>query len=148
MDEAEKRRLKKLGRQLVLKRSEELKQRLAQTNSAPFASDEYLANEIAIRATEKALRCNPRVYSAAEIRASFVIHPLDYDPNGIYPFGHNDYWECRQCGDFVPTVLPATHCRCSNVSVQKNGFDLELQVTDVGLVRLVRLLAKARDTLS
>ena len=140
MDKAEKKRLKKLGKELVQRRSDELHAQLASTNPAPFASDEYLRNEIAIREKERQLRKEQRAYSQQEILANFVVRPLGFDLSATYPGSDDNYWECRECGDFIPTVLARVlQCGCGNVRITQAGF----VVRDEGCLRLVRLLGKA-----
>ena len=84
MDNTEKKRLKKLGKQIVEKRAADLRAKLASTNPAPFASDEFLRNEIAIRDKERQLRKEQRVFSQEEIVADFVfVRWISICPSGI-----------------------------------------------------------------
>lgn len=126
MDAERKRELKKLGKQIVEKRSAELKEALAKTNPAPFASDEYIANEIAVRHKSRSLRQNVRRRCSEEVRRDFIVQPCEFEPTGRYPGGaKEDYWECRRCGDFLPSVPVPTQCRCGNLRyglVRRDGL--------------------------
>jgi hypothetical protein len=145
MDSYDKRRLKKLGKNILEKRSEEIRALLAQTNPAPFASEEYLQNEITIRKKEQALRTNDRVLSGAEIRQEFIVRPIDFELHNVYLPIPDQYWECRSCGDFVPAWTNSILiCACRNIHlVHLNDFQNQIMVQDQGQIRLVRLMGKA-----
>ncbi len=73
MDEAEKRRLRKLGKEIVEKRSAELRQQIAGTNPAPFTSDNYICSEIAIRKKHRVIRDTDRVVCRVDMERDKVI---------------------------------------------------------------------------
>ena len=139
MDKQEKRRLKKLGKELVEKRSKELQQQLESTNSAPFASDEYVRNEIAIRHKERLLRKYRGVFPGDYIRGNFIVRAIEYDLHEGYPGSPDNYWECRSCGTFLST-LPSLEvtCPCGNLTLTPEEF----YVKDESTLLLVRLLGK------
>jgi hypothetical protein len=141
MENEEKRRLKQLGKALVEKRSKELHALIAQTNPSPSGSDEYLQNEIAIRKKEQILRSDDRVRNAEEMRREFVLHPVDFNLNDIYPGVPGWYWECRFCGDFVPSCTNSRlNCSCGNIHL--DSLHHQFAVKDEGQIRLVRLMGK------
>jgi hypothetical protein len=143
MDRAEKHRLKQLGKEIVAKRSEELRRQLATTNPAPFASDEYLRNEIEIREKERSVRADDRVYTADEIREHFVVRPQEFDLRGTYPAISGHFWQCGECGDVIPTITgKRLICTCENICV--DGISRDFRVRDEGALRLVRLLGRVR----
>ena len=59
MDKDRKKELRKLSKQIVEQHSAELRRDLASRNSAPFGSDEYLRNEIALRQRERSDQGQP-----------------------------------------------------------------------------------------
>lgn len=145
MDKARRKYLKRLGKELVEKRSKELKTLIAQTNKAPFASDEYLANEIEIRLKEDYVRNANRVCSSNEVYSNFVIQTHSFNLSQRLPQYPGYLWECTNCGDFVPTC-PAVSlsCTCSNIVIDAKLK--QVQVGDESYLRLVTLLGKGTGT--
>ena len=139
MDKEEKRRLKKLGKELVKKRSRELMRKINSSNPAKFGSDEYIQNEIDIRKVEREVRKNPGVFAGELIRAEFMVIPQEYNFEQGYPGTTENYWECRSCGYFLSS-LPAhpVKCKCGNVKILDHGFLIQ----DESALLLVKLIAK------
>jgi len=91
-----KRSIKQLGKALVEKRSAELREQLAATNTAPFASDEYVRNEIAIREKERAIRSSDAVHVGAAIRRDIIVRQVEFNLQEAYPGSPAHFWECQQ----------------------------------------------------
>lgn len=141
MDKKKRKYFRKLGKELVEKRSQELKTLLSQTNEAPFASDEYLANEIEIRLKEDYVRNASRVYSSTEVYSNFVVQTHDFNLSQCLPQYPGYLWECTNCGDFVPThPAVSLSCTCSNITI--NAELKQIQIADESCLRLVTLLGK------
>ncbi|MBL8800073.1 MAG: hypothetical protein JNM56_39690 [Planctomycetia bacterium] len=144
MDKDEKKRLKKLGKAVVEQRSAQLRAQLDATNPAPFASDDYVRNEIAIREKERAIRGSDRVHHGADVRRDFTMRPLEFDLRHLYPASPDNFWECRRCGDFLPTLTQRRLiCSCGNVCLDAAAGTFA--VRDEGILRLVRLLGKVAE---
>jgi hypothetical protein len=143
VDKDEKRRLKKLGKQIVADQSRELDERLRQANPAPIGSNEWARNYREGTAKEKALQAAPPDrLSSAELQADFVTNPKHQDlPAEL--FGVPGYfWECRGCGDVVNTVPSATaQCTCGNVLIDMSAGRRQFRKPEN--VRLVSLIGKA-----
>jgi hypothetical protein len=109
MDAAEKRRLKKLGKQRVEERSRELRNRLTESNPAPVGSDEWAQNYRQATLKGKELRQQqPDVIYASEIQRDFVVNPIEPPPLGVPTY----YVRCVQCGDALHSC-PTEHIKCS-----------------------------------
>jgi hypothetical protein len=142
MDREEKRRLKKLGKSLVEKRSSELRTILDQTNPASPLSDAFIENEIKIRKKEHSLRSEERIRKSDKMRKDFIIRPIEFDLAEYYPDVPGWYWECRVCGDFLPTWTKKKLC-CSCGAVRLNDDKkCQYRFLDEGQLRLVRLQGK------
>jgi hypothetical protein len=102
MDENEKRRLKKIGKQRVADRSRELQDRLREANPAPIGSEAWAKNYRDGSLKEKALRLNPPDRpGAAELAHSFVANPIHQDlPDELFGVPGN-FWQCLACGDAI-----------------------------------------------
>lgn len=159
MDKAEKKRLKRAGKQIVEDRSRELLDDLKKTNPAEPLSDEYIRNEIAIREKERAFR---HAFDGAQPRRAiekhFVLHPAepDFENPGFAP---NDCWWCRTCDELVPSQpAVALSCRCGNIYIEPLKYDVQIgpgggeeirrisafEVRDRARVQYVRLLGAVR----
>jgi hypothetical protein len=146
MDDAEKKRLKKFGKSLVEKRSAELRQQLARSNSATFGSDEYIRNEIEIRQKEQKVRLEDRAISKAEMECNFITRPQDFDLCQPYLEIQGHFWQCKNCGDYIP-MATAHRLKCSCGNILLDGSDRVFAVDDEGLLRLVRVLGKISASL-
>jgi hypothetical protein len=142
MDKEEKRRLKKLGKQIVADQSRELQERLSEANPAPIGSDAWANNYRDGVLKEQALRANsPDRLSAAELANSFVTNPHHQDfRNELFGI-KGCFWECLRCGDVINS-LPrgAVQCHCGNI-----GIDLAANLrsfAEATRVRLVTLIGK------
>lgn len=154
MDKERKRQLKRLGKDLVEKQSASLNEARAQTNTAPFASDEHLRNEIEIRKAERRLRTEmPRVQRVEDALESYVFWPKP-QPSTLDRGDDREYWHCTSCSHLVPSIaIPATRCACGNVytmyapvtrSTGDTFMKCTIQIRDRGAAELVQLLPKAR----
>jgi hypothetical protein len=153
MDKERKRHLKRLGKELVEKNSASLKQAIAQTNTADFASDEYLRNEIKVRKAEKRLRTKPRLLRVKNAQKSYVLWPSTQPSSPARVFSESDYWHCHECSWLVPGLpTPSTRCKCGNVYtgevslIKFDGTIGTMFIFGIGnpvAVELVRLLPKA-----
>jgi hypothetical protein len=113
MDKDEKRRLKKLGKELVERQSRELQEALREANPAPSGSDEWGEGYRAGVLREKQLRAAPpdRI-SAAELKATFALLPVEGEGSGGLLGFPTWYYECPSCGDVLHSV-PRETVRCS-----------------------------------
>ena len=140
MDEAEKRRLKKLGKQRVEEQSRELQARLREANPAPIGSDEWVRNYKAQTIRERALRRTPpdRI-AASEAAQCFVLNEVDPGPN----FGGVPTWyvECPECHDLLHTA-PADSVSCSCGAVRLDLATKQVLVGSGLRPRIVRLIAR------
>ena len=84
MDEAEKRRLKKLGKQAVEQQSRERQAHLAEANPAPPGSEEWAQNYKAQNLRERELRrAPPDRIAGADAARDFVLNEID--PGSRFP---------------------------------------------------------------
>jgi hypothetical protein len=45
-------------------------------------------------------------------------HYLSFDAKSGFPAGSNLYYECKRCGDVVPSrPADSTHCTCRNIMI-------------------------------
>lgn len=120
MDADRKRELKKAAKIAINEESRRLRDVLREANKAPYASDEYLQNEISIRREEKRMRLNPRCLTLQELNANFVVKEHAF-PSGLdYPLNHTAFWFCPRCDVAVPS-RPRSRMSCSCGSVS-TGF--------------------------
>jgi len=143
MDKDEKRRLKKLGKQVTAERSRELQERLAEANPAPIGSDSWMRSFREGTLKERALRtAPPDQISAANVRADYVPNPMHQSfPPELFGLP-GSFWECLECGDAVHSLPSATtSCQCGNITIDI-GEPRRLFHKPEG-VRLVTLIGKA-----
>lgn len=140
MDRDERRRLKKLGKQIVADRSRELQDHLREANPAPIGSVDWGENYREGILKERELRSSPRDrFTATELAESFVPNPV---PQGFREelFGVRGYfWRCGTCGDVVNSLpAAAIRCRCGNITVDPvnrvRAFESSDQVQMVTLI--------------
>jgi len=140
MDEAEKRRLKKLGKQKVEQQSREIQALLAEANPAPVGSDAWARNYKAGTLRERELRRSPPDrMTAAEASRDFVLH--EFVPGPDFTGVPTWYVECPQCHDLlhtVPTASVACSCAAIRMDWERGRFFLEAQSQP----RFVRLIAR------
>jgi hypothetical protein len=143
MDEAEKRRLKKLGKQMVEQQSRELQERLAEANPAPTGSDEWARNYKTQTLRERDLRRSPpdRI-AGTEASRDFVLNEVDPGPrfSGVPTW----YVECPQCHDLLHTV-PTQSVACSCGSIRLDLADRQFLVAPETQPRFVRLIARGEQ---
>lgn len=143
MDEAEKRRLKKLGKQRVEERSRELEEQLRESNPAPVGSDEWVANYKTGTAHERALRqAPPDRMSEADALAKFVLRTVLERPDIGVPTW---YAQCARCRDLLHTMPSApTSCECGAVKLWMDGDPPLLQgrYAEADLLRIVKLIGR------
>lgn len=143
MDEAEKRRLKKLGKKLVEQQSRELQERLREANRAPIGSDEWARGYRAGVEREKQLRAAPpdRI-PAAEVRESFVLLAVEGEGSGGLLGVPTWYYECPSCGDVLHSVpQQSVICSCGNLLVDVETG--EVGSRSIEQARLVKLIGRA-----
>jgi hypothetical protein len=119
MDEAEKRRLKKLGKKLVEQQSRELQEAHHEANPSPIGSDEWARGYRAGVLREKQLQAAPpdRI-SAAELKATFALLPVEGEGSGGLLGFPTWYYECPSCGDVLHSVPRETvSCSCGELRV-------------------------------
>lgn len=140
MDAAEKRRLKKLGKQLVEQQSRDIHARLAEANPAPVGSDEWVGNYKAQTTRERELRKSPpdRI-PAAEASREFVLDEVD--PGRNFAGVPTWYVQCPACHDLLHTV-PTQSVACSCGAVRLDLAEHALKVAPNTRPRIVRLIAR------
>lgn len=112
MDENRKRELKKLAKIAIDEESRRLRDVLQKTNKAPFASDEYLRNEISIRREEARMRQSPRCLTMRELNEKYVVKEHAFNGGLDYPLNHTAFWFCAACDVAVPS-RPRSRLSCS-----------------------------------
>lgn len=141
MTPEEKRRLKKIGKERAEQNSREIGELLRQANPVGMDSPDYIANEIAIRGKEKALRNTFEVLSREDVERDFLIRPLLDESVERHTQRSDRFLWCRACDTFMPVqVVGGAHCRCRNlIHAVKNGRFI---VGSQGRVEVVQLFAK------
>src|SRR5262249_19711621 len=119
MDDAEKRRLKKLGKKLVEKQSRELQELLREANPAPIGSDEWARGYRAGIEKERQVRAAPPDRLTAEqVRKDFVLIPVEGEGLGGLFGVPTWYHECPVCGDVLHSVpQQSVTCSCGNLII-------------------------------
>lgn len=140
MNSEEKRRLKKLGKELLEQRSQDIKERLREANPAPIGSDEWGRNYRVGILRERELRQDaPDRLTASVATSRFVLNPVVPAPSIGVP---TCYIECSRCGDLLHSVPRQTvECSCK-------GVRLDLEAKQVFLepnvcFRWVRLIGRS-----
>ena|SRR5687768_13589896 len=149
MDEAERRRLKKLGKARVEQQSRALEQQLREANPAPLGSDEWIANHKAGVDAERALRDAPpdRISESVALKR-FVLHPIE-SAGELIPVP-TWYLQCAHCRDLLhmDPASPVT-CQCGAVKLWIDGNPPLLQgrYAEDALLGKVRLIGRG-DTVT
>lgn len=144
MDEAEKRRLKKLGKERVEQQSRELERQLREANPASLGSDAWMANHKAGVDAERSLReAPPDRMPESEALTRFVLHPID-SAGDLIPV-RTWYVQCAHCRDLLHTEpsAPVT-CQCGAVALWLAGDPPLLQgrYAEDALLGKVRLIGR------
>jgi hypothetical protein len=143
MDEAEKRRLKKLGKNLVEQQSQDLRERLREANPAPVGSDEWATGYRAGVERERQLRAAPPDrLSAEDALREFVLQPVEGEvPREVFGVPGR-YRECPVCRDLLHSLPQHTiSCACGNLLVDIES--LQVASRSIEPVRLVKLIGRA-----
>jgi hypothetical protein len=142
VDREEKRRLKKIGKQIVADRSQQLHERLLEANPAPVGSDSWASNYREATLKERALRAAPpNRLTCAELRAGYVTVPTHQEMPAELLGVPGLFWECLECGEVVNSLPNITvMCTCGNVLINIDAG--ERLFRDSGRARPVKLLAK------
>ena len=143
MDDAERRRLKKLGKRMVEQQSLELEARLAEANPARVGSDAWARSYKAGTARERELRASPpdRIAGADALR-EFVLHNVDPGPGfaGVPTW----YVECSRCHDLLHTVpKEAVNCSCGSVGL--DPATRQFLVAPETQTRFVKLIGRGKQ---
>jgi uncharacterized protein YegJ (DUF2314 family) len=142
MDKEEKRRLKKLGKQVIAEESARRKEALREANPAPIGSDEWAESYRQGTLREKVLRDNPPDrLSATDVAGSFVPNPIHRNlPEGLFGVP-GSFWECLDCGDAINSLARvAVRCECGNIAINPAQGVRSFKTRD--RVRLVTLIGK------
>ena len=144
MQDGERRRLRKLGREFVEKQSAELEADLARLNPAKFESDESVRNEIELRKRGAALRESDQVLDARYVRKQFLVRARDFDYSDFYPSARLPSCArqdplphlCSQCGELLDICQEKPKCRCGTGFEFRNGglFEREIRPPSVHCV--------------
>ena len=124
MDKAERKRLKKIGRDIVDKQSRELHGALNKANPAPIGTAEWVANFKAQSEEESRLRkCTPDFIPPDDARRDWVTLSSEQLHGPEFPCVPTWYYHCARCdsllhscADFQSGVVVATF-----QSIQKPG---------------------------
>jgi putative oxidoreductase len=143
MTPEKKRRLKKIGKERAEQSSREIGELLRRSNPVGMDSPDYIANEIAIRGKEKALRNTFTVLSRADVERDFLIRPLQDESVEKHTQRFNRFLWCSTCDTFMPVqVVGGAHCRCRNlIHAVKDG---RFVVGGQGRVEVVQLIPKVQ----
>lgn len=170
MDKSEKRRLKKLGKELVEQRSADLQHALNQANSAPLGSDEWMENYRSSVQNEKWLREALPIMHKSEWESKFVVRE-DHTPGAVKrqkfePAMAEDgslvssvsrlyvgdstaesFVQCTSCESVVSMMRPPEwfywkKCLCRNIKRRRILWWFVLKARDENQIRFVRLLGK------
>lgn len=170
MDKSEKRRLKKLGKEIVEQRSAELKKALNEANPAPLGSDAWIENYKAGNENEKWLRKKLPLLQKKEWEKMFVVRQDDnpgkaiqqeYKPsrteNGTLKSDvarsyevtptTDTFVQCQSC-ESITSLMPPTEwlywkqCSCGNAKRFRFLWWHSLLVRDEEQLRFVRLTGK------
>jgi len=142
MDDANKRKLKKLGKQMVEQQSRVLQARLAEANPAPIGSDEWASNYKSQVLRERELRQSPpdRI-SASDAARDFVLNEVDPGPHSL---GVPTWFvECPQCLDLLHTT-PTESVVCSCGAIRLDPVTRQFSVASETAPRFVKLIARSR----
>ena len=144
MDEAEKRRLKKLGKERVEQQSRDLEKQLREANPAPLGSDAWMANHKAGVDAERSLREAPpdRIPEPVAL-TRFVLHPIE-SAGELIPVP-TWYVQCAHCRDLLHTDPSApVQCQCGAVQLWIGGNPPLLQgkYAEGALLGKVRLIGR------
>ena len=125
MDKERKRELKKLAKMVINEDSLRLREVLQKTNKAPFASDEYLRNEISVRKEEARMRLKPRRLTMREINENYVVKEHAFSSSLDYPFSHTAFWFCPHCDVAVP-ARPRWRmsCACGKIATGFSWWEI------------------------
>lgn len=137
MDEAEKRRLKKLGKKLVEQQSRELQERLHEANPAPVGSDEWVKGYRAGVERERQFRRHRRTESPPRRHGASLSSSARSQIFGVPTWYH----ECPVCGDLLHSVPQQTvACSCGNLLVDIDA--LQVASCSIEQVRLVKFIGR------
>jgi hypothetical protein len=132
MDSARRRDLKKIGKQLVHERSEEVRGRLAARNPWPVGHPNWVSNLQAEYQLNRKYRKNTlQVLNEASVRSDAEIKFLGLDfEDGFIP--HKGWYVlCHVCRELVPTACSYTMgCRCSAVAISPESKQVRLPSLD------------------
>ena len=141
MDDAHKRRLKKLGKEMIERRSRDLQTRLTEGNPAPVDSDAWARNYKAQTLRQRELRRSPpdRI-AASDASRDFVLNEVDPGPSfsGVSTW----YVECPRCHDLLHTV-PIESVACSCGAIQLDIATRRFLVAPETQPRFVKLIARS-----
>ena len=143
MDKDERKRLKKLGKERIEKRSQEIHAALAASNPAPIGSDEWVANYRQAHFQERDLRTAPPDYIPPSVaQRDWVTLPVDdTSASAVLPIP-TIYLHCQRCKALLHSATcSALRCECGNIQFQPDKQ--AIFVNDRASIRLVRLLARA-----
>ena len=148
MDEAEKRRLKKLGKARVEQQSQDRERRLREANPAALGSDAWVANYKSGIDAERKLREAPPDRMAESVALEhFVLLPVE-PPGDLIPVS-TWYVQCAHCRDLLHTdpSAPVT-CQCGAVTLWIDGYPPLLQgrYAEGALLGKVRLIGRGTVT--
>jgi hypothetical protein len=143
MDEAERKRLKNQGKELVQKRSQEVRDALARANPAPITDPQWAKNYKTQNQKEREFRSNPPDYiSARDAQLNWELLTVDDSFRFGFPVALWHYYECSSCRDLIH-ALPVKSIACSCGAIRLDVDEVELSAAPEHPLRLVKLIAKA-----
>ena len=141
MEKDERKRLKKLGKEIVERKSQDVRDALARANAAPVGSDEWAANYREQTTRERELRINPPdVISAEEASQNWITLSTDQVHGREFIPVRTVFYQCRKCNSLVHSAPQSVAgCACGNITIDPHRHDIAVQ--DATLVSRVKLLA-------
>lgn len=132
MDASRRRKLKKIGKQLVQGSSDEVRKQLAKRNPWPVGHPNWVANIQAEYKSNRKYRKNKlQVLSEAAVTedADMKFQGFNFE-DGFVPHA-GWYILCRVCRELVPTACAhAMGCKCRAVVISPEARQVKLPTTD------------------
>jgi len=143
MDKDERKRLKKLGKRLVERESEALKEKLRESNPHEPGSDGWAKAYRESTLKEREIRKNPKnILRTAEIENDYIINIKQKTFSDGFPRVKGMYYQCLNCGCLLHSLCEVSLiCDCGNFEIDLNNQ--QMNVGNLALICLVKLIGKA-----
>jgi len=142
MDKAERKRLKKLGKAIVEKQSQEVRAALSEANPAAIGTPEWVANFKAQSEERRRLRkSSPDFIPPDDARRDWVTLSCEQLHGPEFWCVPTWYYHCARCGSLLHSCAEfQAWCSCGNVSIDPDTRVITIK--DRGTVTLKRLVPK------